>query len=343
MERNLADIPRKWAARATLGQLLLRALATLLLTSLALASPMSAQDEEPAPEQSVIAPLAEKSLLLDVALADDHLVAVGERGHILLSRDAGATWKQVVVPTRATLTGVWFEGADRGWAVGHDSVILRTTDGGESWERMYWAPEDESPFLDVWFEDAEKGYAVGAYGSLHATTDGGETWDFVEITESDFQPHLNHITSGTDGTVYLAAEAGMAFKSEDGGETWSELTSPYQGSFFGILPMDDGVLLMFGLRGHLYRSEDGGESWTPIETDTTAMLNQGVRLSDGRIVIVGLAGTVLVSKDDGRSFERRPQESRAGIQAVVPAGDGGLVFVGEFGVRNVPLSGLFGE
>jgi len=305
----------------------------------------SAQDEtgdEP-PEQAVMAPLAVRSLLLDSALAEDHLVVVGERGHILLSNDSGETWNQVPVPTRATLTGVWFESRELGWAVGHDSVILRTADGGQSWERMYWAPEDESPFLDVWFSDAETGFAVGAYGSLYETFDGGETWDFREVTDSDFQPHLNQITAGADGTVYIAAEAGISFKSEDGGETWTEMTSPYPGSFFGILPLDDGAILLFGLRGHLFRSEDGGETWSQLETDTIAMLNHAMQLPDGRVVIVGLSGTVLVSEDGGRSFRIREQPSRAGIQSVVRAGDDNLLFAGEFGVRKVPLSELFGK
>jgi len=304
-----------------------------------------AQDEaEAPPEHAVMAPLAEKSLLLDSALADDHLVVVGERGHILVSRDAGATWKQMPVPTRATLTGVWFHDRNLGWAVGHDSVILRTKDGGESWERVYWAPEEESPFLDVWFADEENGFAVGAYGSFAVTNDGGDTWDYVPINEDDFQPHLNQIAESAEGTLYIAAEAGNAFRSDDGGETWTTLESPYKGSFFGVLPLESDVVLLFGLRGHLYRSEDGGKTWTGIETGTTSMLNQGVQLDGGRVVIVGLSGTVLVSRDGGRTFVRKPQDSRAGIQSIVSAGDGEhLVLTGEFGVRRASIKELFGE
>lgn len=314
----------------------------ILAAILALSLAAAAQEDETPPEQAVIAPLADRSLLLDAAAADGNIVVVGERGHILVSGDAGATWKQVPVPTRATLTGVWFEGRDLGWAVGHDSVILRTRDGGSSWERVYWAPEDESPFLDVWFSDADNGFAIGAYGSFYVTSDGGENWDFVPVTEGEFQPHLNHISKAGDGTLYLSAEAGTVFRSDDGGETWVELETPYEGSFFGSLPLENEAVLFFGLRGHLFRSDDRGVTWQPIETETTAMLNQGIRLEGGRVVIVGLSGTVLVSKDDGRTFELRPQESRAGIQSVIRAGDDHLVFVGEFGTRRVPLSELFG-
>ena len=52
--------------------------------------------------------LAEKSLLLDVVSVEGLVVAVGERGHVLRSEDSGKSWHQAEVPTRATLTGVFF-------------------------------------------------------------------------------------------------------------------------------------------------------------------------------------------------------------------------------------------
>ena len=55
------------------------------------------------PAAAVIAPLASRSLLLDVkTLPDGRLVAVGERGHVLLSTDDGVSWKQSPAPVRAT-------------------------------------------------------------------------------------------------------------------------------------------------------------------------------------------------------------------------------------------------
>ena len=73
-------------------------------------------------ENSELAPLAAKSLLLAVARTETSIVAVGDRGHVLLSKDDGRTWAQRLVPTRAMLTGVSFPDALHGWAVGHDGV-----------------------------------------------------------------------------------------------------------------------------------------------------------------------------------------------------------------------------
>jgi photosystem II stability/assembly factor-like uncharacterized protein len=307
------------------------------LTFLAIAGAGSAQDD-PLPERSLPAPLAPRSLKLDAVAIEGALVAVGERGHILISSDRGESWLQAEVPTRSALTGAWFHDRDRGWAVGHDSVIVRSLDGGVTWERVHWAPEEESPLLDVWFSDAENGFAVGAYGSFYVTSDGGASWAFRPIGEDDF--HLNHLAEADDGTLFIAAEAGMIYRSDDRGESWSELPSPYAGSFFGTLPLSGDSVLLFGLQGHLFRSDDAGESWTELETGTTAMLTDGIRTAGGTVLISGLGGVVLISHDGGHTFERHQQPDRRGISALVEVDDETLFMTGEFGVKLLSASDL---
>jgi photosystem II stability/assembly factor-like uncharacterized protein len=303
-------------------------------------SPALAQDDL-SPEPAVIAPLATHSLMLDVAVAGDSLVAVGERGHILISSDGGATWHQSAAPTRSMLTAVYFHDESLGWAVGHDSAILRTADGGITWELVSWAPEEEAPLFDVWFSDAENGFAVGAYGTFLVTFDGGASWDYEPISDDDW--HLNQVGASADGRLFIAAEAGMAYRSDDSGATWEELPSPYEGSFFGVLPLEGDTVLLFGLRGHLYRSEDAGETWQEIETGTVAMLTSGAQLADGTVVVCGLGGTVLVSSDGGRTFTPHPQSNRRGISSVLQASAETIVIAGEFGVMTLPTSSLSGS
>ena len=323
-------------------------------------------------EEAVEAPLAIESLLLDGAAAGSRLVVVGDRGHILVSADGGASWSQAEVPTRALLTAVHMRDERTGWAVGHDAVILRTRDGGESWAMVHRAPEEELPLLDVWFRDERTGFAVGAYGYFLATADGGDTWTPRVISEDDF--HLNALfPAGGEPTesrgpesqrsesqqtesqqaesqrpgsqrpasqppesqrLYIAAEAGVAYRSDDGGETWRELPSPYAGSWFGGLALDDERVLLAGLRGHLFRSEDAGETWTEVPTDTNATLTGAVRLPSGAILITGLEGALLTSRDDGRSVTTERLPSREGISDALPLGGDGVLLIGEFGVRN---------
>lgn len=316
------------------------ALVSIALVLSVCASALAAEPQKSAAEQSIKAHLAERSLLLDAARAGSALVVVGERGHILISTDAGKSWRQADVPTRATLTGVYFHDAKLGWAVGHDAVILRTRDGGTTWERVHWAPEDETPFLDVWFADAQNGFAIGAYGRCFVTSDGGTTWEERPISDDDF--HLNQIARSASGRLYIAAESGGAYRSDDGGVTWTTLTVPYEGSLFGVLPLESDAVLLFGLRGHLLRSEDAGATWAAIETGTVAMLNSGARLADGTIAICGLGGVVLVSRVDGRTFQLHQQSTRAGLQTMIDAGNGQVLLVGEAGVQTHAVGDLTG-
>src|SRR5690606_23612359 len=104
---------------------LAKALSLLSVCSvLALAAPLPLQAADAAAVLSIESPLAVTSLLLDVTHAGKRLVAVGDRGHILFSEDAGRNWVQARVPSRQLLTAVYFVDDKHGWAVGHDAQIL---------------------------------------------------------------------------------------------------------------------------------------------------------------------------------------------------------------------------
>src|SRR6478736_739740 len=81
-------------------------------------------------------PLAPRTLLNGLARSGDRLIAVGQRGHVLYSDDAGANWQQAEVPVSSDLVAVSFPSASSGWAVGHDGVILHTNDAGVTWSRQ---------------------------------------------------------------------------------------------------------------------------------------------------------------------------------------------------------------
>jgi len=300
------------------------------------------------------APLAARDLLLDIAAAGGRMVVVGARGHILHSAD-GRIWHPARVPVDVLLTAVALGPGGLGWAVGHDAVVLRSTDGGRSWVDVYADAEDSSPLLDVWMDsEGIHGIAVGAYSRYLVTRDGGRHWAPVPFPvagapEAEADPdalpldvHLNAIREAPSGALYLAAEAGHVFRSDDRGASWMPLPSPYVGSFFGVLPLEDDVVLVFGLRGHLYRSTDGGRHWARVQTGTQEMLTDGIRLQDGRLLLVGLGGVVLVSRDGGRTFTLRVRPDRAGLSAVLQRGDGRVFAVGEKGVVELERGWLEG-
>ncbi len=290
----------------------------------------------PAAETSEPAPLAPKSLLLAVARAGDRLVAVGDRGHVLLSADQGRSWTQSVVPARAMLTGVSFPDARHGWVVGHDGVILATTDGGQTWQRQDTGTDLETVYLDVHFRDAANGFAVGAYGKFMVTANGGKTWTAAHPSEDEV--HYNRLTAGSDGTLYLAGEGGLLLISQDGGQKWTRSEVPYDGSLFGALPLDRDRVIVYGLRGHILRSEDQGASWTDESNQLQILIMGGVRLATGRIVLAGQGGNFFVSRDRGVTFDHwKPADFGTSVAAVIDAGDGALLTVGEAGAVRVTL------
>jgi photosystem II stability/assembly factor-like uncharacterized protein len=282
-------------------------------------------------------PLAAESAILDVALAGDRLVAVGERGHIVLSDDYGKTWRQMPCPTRTPLTAVYFPDSRNGWAVGHENVILRTTDGGESWIRQYPTGGIEERYLDVYFNDLERGFAIGAYGFARATENGGKIWEPLDVFEEEL--HLNKVSVGPDGRLYIAVEAGELLTSGDSGANWKSLPTPYEGSLFGILPLGPRTLLTYGLRGHVFRSLDGGETWESIETGSVVLIMDGIRHSTGAIVLAGQSGQFLISNDGGRSF-REWEVPVQGAAALVECPDGAIIAVGLNGVHRLFLPGI---
>jgi photosystem II stability/assembly factor-like uncharacterized protein len=281
------------------------------------------------------AEVAPRMLLLDVTAVGAEFVAVGERGTILRSTDAAHTWQAVISPTAATLTAVSFAGdAQHGWAVGHDALILATIDGGHSWQKQWQGENIADSFLDVLALDAQHVLATGAYGLFLSTADGGKTWARQKLFEEDF--HLNHLTLGPSGSLYLAGEHGTLLRSLDHGAKWSRLAAPYDGSFYGVLPLDKRTLLAHGLRGRLYRSADDGATWATIATPQPVLLATALQLKSNFIVIAGQARGLLISRDYGHTFSAWPASLTTPVAKVIELPDGSVLAVGEAGATILP-------
>jgi photosystem II stability/assembly factor-like uncharacterized protein len=98
----------------------------------AVAAPAPAVLSRPA----LMSPKALGAAMLAVTRAGARLVAVGERGTVLLSDDHGQQWRQAAVPVQVTLTCVAFADERHGWAAGHLGTILHSDDGGQTWRKQ---------------------------------------------------------------------------------------------------------------------------------------------------------------------------------------------------------------
>lgn len=283
---------------------------------------------------------ADRIILQDLAQADNRLLAVGERGIIMLSDDAGKTWQPRFTATNRTLSGLAMADAQRGVAVGHGGTVLTTADGGLTWKAVTVDAAGKDALLGVLHAGGTRYVAWGAFGLFVESADNGATWERKQPLGPDFDRHLSHIAISGEHWL-LVGESGTLARSSDAGKTWESIKSPYPGSFFGALATADGALLAFGMRGNIYRSADRGASWTKIESGTALALMSGRRLADGRLVLVGNTGVLAVSSDNGNSFTLQKSARGRGLAQLVQVSTGPakgtLVAVGEAGAEQLSL------
>lgn len=295
------------------------------------------------------------SSLTAVTATGSRLVAVGRRGVILASDDAGKTWQQCPSPVSSDLTAVQFVDAQHGWIVGHDAVVLKTTDGGKTWERKLdgraalallaasYGPQGKTPddaiaqdieragsqsatpgvlpypLLSVWFRSADEGYVAGAFGLILRTSDGGASWTpMIERTANSKMNHIYAISSD-GGQVYLAGEQGFLRRLDENTGAFMPMASPYEGSFFGMA-VNQAHLVVHGLRGNAYVSDDGGARWRKIDTGSSANIVAALPTSGpgASLLLVTQTGDVLESAADGNA---RPYPGGAGQQQGQPRGE----------------------
>lgn len=281
--------------------------------------------------------LATRSLLLSAAHAGSRLVAVGIHGHILLSDDRGHNWRQASqVPTWSTLTAVAFANPRIGWAAGHDSTILRTGDGGVTWQLKNKNGQAGPPILSLYARTEDHCFAFGAFGQVWESQDSGETWKLRPLRNSDADNlHLNAAFRGPENAIFLVAEFGTVYRSVDNGESFREIETPFERALWGGLTLPDSSILVFGVNGGVLRSQTSGRGWIRVNSTTSHPLTDGVVLSDGTIVLVGLAGTVVTSSDNGLTFRSVDTGRPLDYATVAEAPDGALLLLGEGGVQRL--------
>jgi len=97
--------------------------------------------------------------------------AVGSKGLVLSSADAGRTWLRQDVGAAGALNDVQFADALHGWIVGDAGLLLATDDGGKSWKQQ--AQSTQQSLLALLVQDAKTVWAFGENGTVLATGTGG--------------------------------------------------------------------------------------------------------------------------------------------------------------------------
>lgn len=266
------------------------------------------------------------------AVSADRAWAVGERGLIVATSDAGASWRLQESGTFLPLYGIDFLNTQIGFAVGGNpagtnafaNVIVKTTDGGETWEGKSLPPLS-GVLRAVHFVDEQNGWAVGGGGAILATHDGGETWSLKqsgvasELTTVDFVD-ADHGWAGGPGGVLL--------KTDDGGTRWMPqftFSAPIRQIDF----IDRNRGWAAGDGGALLETADGGAHWTPVSA-TTANLT-GIRMiTASKGWAVGDKGTLL--RFDGAAWTPVSSGTTISLKGVAASDEDAAWGVGDYGM-----------
>lgn len=286
-------------------------------------------------ENSVISPKASTSLLLDVVSTGKRLVVAGDYGHILYSDDAGHSWEQARVPTRRMLTALSFATAQRGWAVGHDGLILATVDGGQTWTLQRDGLADQQRWNVQAVEQARSALAEANRAAMQVQGDGpGDDWEAtLEDLEFELEDALEMAAESTHTPPLLDVHfvnelRGVAvgafntlLRTEDGGVTWlrdsQALDNPDEYHLNAITGDRDGNLWIAAEGGLLFRSADAGKSWESLPSPYRGSWFGIVSTPDSQaLVVFGLRGNVYRSSDRGDSW----QAINTGIQRTLAGG-----------------------
>jgi photosystem II stability/assembly factor-like uncharacterized protein len=252
------------------------------------------------------------------------------------------------------------------WASGHKGTVLRSRDGGRTWERFETPAGDSLEFRDVHAVSADTAWILsagdGPKSRIYRTTNGGATWrlQFMNPDSAAFYDCLS-FGSSTTGVAYGDASQRRTniLRTDDAGRTWRLLAStavpaplPGEGAFAAsglcVVHGDaNTVYIATGSPGaRLFRSRDAGRTWTTENTPFARGISSGLSgLSfAGPLRGIAVAGdmnrlrtdsaqsVVGVTTDGGRTWTMRPRPPRpgalAGVTWVPAAGPGTAVAVG---------------
>ncbi|MCL7944083.1 YCF48-related protein [Marinobacter sp. ATCH36] len=185
---------------------------------------------------------------------------------------------------------VWFENESHGFVIGAYGMILRTTDGGETWRD--WSPRIENPtgfhLNSITQITGGALVIVGEAGQIFVSIDGGDSW---EKRESPYEGSLfGAIGTGQVNEVLAFGLRGNMFLSTDLGKSWKVVPNEAGATLNNGVVADDGRITLVGNGGTVLMSTNGGTSFRPYSRDDREGVMDVVPLSGTNLLIVGEGG-----------------------------------------------------
>lgn len=168
--------------------------------------------------------------------------------------------------------------ASTAWAIGTLGVVIKTVNGGTSWQRVRGVDPEGGFYKGMAAADLNTVWAVGVNGRIIKTNDGGVTWNSQASGTTDI---LNDVVA--NGTsVAWAVGVDEVLRTTDGGTTWLKLGT-LAGPLLRLAAPSATTAFVNGQPDRMSRTLDGGLTWT-----TTQLLN----LNGGIVAIAATSDTV---------------------------------------------------
>lgn len=236
---------------------------------------------------------------------DDNGYLVAGR-KMFITRDAGRSWQDIRIfrpgefgSGRPDFLSIRFSDKKRGYVVGSvlrksgvdevvvDSLLMRTEDGGETWQRITVPTKTELFHVD--FNGNSHGWIVGDGGVILATRDEGLSWN--KQSSGTANP-LYNVDFRDDDEGYAVGKSGTILRTENGGASWQNVSSNAKDTFLRVDFADDKNGWVVGYSGNILRSDDRGKSWVRQDAGTRAPL-YGLHMDKKYGWAVGEKGLIL--------------------------------------------------
>lgn len=241
---------------------------------------------------------------------------------------------------------------DRGYAAGYWGIILRSLDGGLTWNAT--PTPTQKNLHAIAFADAMHGWAVGAQGAILRTADGGDSWVLQQARVADglegdvpVSETFFAVEAISENEVWAVGDLGLIVHSSDSGESWTRVRVPEEN--FGDDELPDRIFngvefstptegWIAGEFGTLLRSRDGGRTWqgerTLEKTANDIYLIGMANATHERSYACGVGGSAVRTEDAGQSWQALPIPTGAGLydiaasgERVIAVGDRGVIFL----------------
>ena len=245
------------------------------------------------------------------AFAGSKFLIYGDKGILLLSTDNGISWSNTSpeLDTQEGFSGACFVSDDIGFAVGSNSRVFKTIDGGKTWVKETLPVATN--LISVAFASELIGNALGDIGFVLHTTDSGESWTPVSLpnysNKSAFDIAVNKYNEGVvvgrwTSTPTPSISYQTLYATSDGGSTWIN-ASNLQTTLYGVASNGRHSFFAVGEYGRIFRSIDGGFSWTQVSSPSSEYLTS-ISFSDSlNGVIAGYGHTILKTTDGGLTWQ----------------------------------------